>query len=124
MRAGVALATAITFLAAVTLATGCGERMSPPPLTLATTPAGRNTRVTLIAAPDLKVNARLKPALELHDGTVLRFSADRLTSDSAYFAEPPSALLVGRYARVHGTLHASVCGVDEQVCRSVTVRLD
>jgi hypothetical protein len=91
---------------------------------LTTSVDGPDTRVTLHASPRLKINARLAPALELVDGGVLRFTANRLTPDSAYFAEPPSALLAGHHRQVHGTLHASVCGVDEQVCRSVTVELD
>ncbi|MDQ3136766.1 MAG: hypothetical protein M3Q93_04170, partial [Gemmatimonadota bacterium] len=63
------------------------------------------------------------PALELSDGTVLRFDAARLTADSAYFTEPTTALLSGRRADVHGTLRASVCRDDEQVCRTVTLEL-
>lgn len=77
-----------------------------------------------MAAPDLKVSARLKPALELPDGTVLRFDASDLTPDSAYFAVPPTARLSGRHPRVRGTLRASVCGVNELVCRSVSLRLE
>jgi hypothetical protein len=104
---------------------GCDQ---PPraeaPLHLTTSVAGPDTRVTLHADPHLKINARLAPALELAGGSVIRFSAAKLTADSAYFAEPPSALLAGHHDRVHGTLHASVCGVDEQVCRTVTVVLD
>jgi hypothetical protein len=88
-----------------------------------TTPAGPDTRLSLIAAPGLKVNARLKPALELEDGTVLRFDSPRLTPDSAYFAEAPTALLAGRHEKLSGTLRASVCGVDEQVCRRVSLTL-
>ena len=114
-----------TLLLLVGGAVGC--RPSPraePPLHLTTSAAGSDTRLTLHAGPRLKINARLAPALELAGGGVLRFSAARLTPDSAYFAEPPSALLAGRHDRIRGTLHASVCGVDEQVCRTVTVVLD
>jgi thiol-disulfide isomerase/thioredoxin len=92
-------------------------------LEVRTTPAGADTRVTLVAAPGLKVNARLKPALELKDGTVLRFDSPRLTPDSAYFTEPPTAILAGRHEDLEGTLRASVCGVEEQVCRTVGLRL-
>jgi hypothetical protein len=82
------------------------------------------TRLVLEAGPHLKINARLAPALELDGGgTVVRFTARRLTPDSAYFAEPPSATLPGRHPAVHGTLRASVCRDDEQVCRSVRVRI-
>ncbi|MGN6392304.1 MAG: hypothetical protein ACTHM9_08680 [Gemmatimonadales bacterium] len=84
---------------------------------------GADTRLTLEAAPHLKINARLAPSLELSNGTVLRFTVGRLTADSAYFAEPPSATLAGRHPAVHGTLRASVCRDDEQVCRSVSARI-
>ncbi len=92
-------------------------------LHLTTAPDGPDTRVTLHAGPHLKLNARLAPALETTGGTVLRFASGRLTSDSAYFAEPPSAVLPGRHEDVHGTLHVSVCQDDQLVCRSVTVEL-
>jgi hypothetical protein len=101
-----------------------GAPSGHPALRLETTPAGADTRLTLIAAPDLKVSARLKPALELADGTVLRFDAPALTADSAYFAVPATALFLGRHAHVRGTLRASVCGVTELVCHSVSLRLE
>jgi hypothetical protein len=110
-------------LVLIALATGCAGRKADPSLTLTLAPEGLDTRVTLVAAPGLKVNARLKPALELDGGAVLRFDSPRVTTDSAYFAEPPTALLAGRHRGVRGTLRASVCGVDEQVCRTVIVRL-
>jgi hypothetical protein len=103
-------------------ALGCGAS-APTPLSIATSRAGPDTRVTLIAEPGLKVNARLAPALELPDGRVLRFHAARLTEDSAYFAEPPSAIVPGHPDHVHGTLNASVCREDELVCRSVRLTL-
>jgi hypothetical protein len=109
-------------LVALGLATACSR---PPTessqLQVTTAPSGADTRLTLHAAPHLKINARLVPALELDDGTLLRFRIGLLTADSAYYAEPPSAVLPGRHARVHGTLRASVCRDDEQVCRAVRV---
>jgi hypothetical protein len=111
-------------LVAVGLASACSR---PPtesgPLHVTTAPSGRDTRLTLHAAPHLKINARLAPALELGDGTVLRFGAGLLTADSAYYAEPPSSVLPGRHARVHGILRASVCRDDEQVCRAVRMEI-
>jgi hypothetical protein len=67
--------------------------------------------------------ARLKPALELADGSILRFDTSRLTADSAYFAEPPAAVLPGRHRRVRGTLRASVCENDAPVCRALVLEL-
>ena len=103
---------------------GCRAPLRPDALLYLTAGAeGPDTRVTLHAAPHLKINARLAPALELAGGTVLRFGGAPLTADSAYFSESPSALLTGRHDEVHGTLRASVCRDDEQVCRSVTLEL-
>ena len=92
-------------------------------LHLTTTASGSKTRLTLYAAPHLKVNAQVAPALELNDGSVLRFRTGRRTADSTYFAEPPSTVLPGRHETVHGTLRASVCRDDEQICRSLRVEI-
>jgi hypothetical protein len=107
----------------VGLLLGCAGEPNTAGVHLETARIGANTRVTLLAAPGLRVNARLKPALELSDGRVLRFDSSRLTADSAYFAEPPSALLPGMHSRLHGKLRASVCDAGERVCRSVVVDL-
>lgn len=91
------------------------------PVRLAITPAAGYTVLSVIAEPGVKVNARLKPALELADGSVLRFDSPSITPDSAYFTVPPTAELTGRHTAVHGTLRASVCSTGEQICRSVVV---
>jgi hypothetical protein len=101
-----------------------GPSSAPTALRLDTAVLGADTRLTLLAPPDLKVSARLKPALELPDGTVLRFDAPVLTPDSAYFAVPAIARLPGHHPHVRGTLRASVCGVTELVCHSVSLRLE
>jgi hypothetical protein len=93
------------------------------PLRLEMAPAGRDTRVLLLSAPGVKLNARLKPALELTDGTILRFDSPHLTPDSAYFAEPPSALVHGHPTSIHGKLRASVCDAGERVCRTIMLDL-
>jgi len=95
---------------------------TPAPLRVSYSPAGDSTRLTLIPSAGVRINARLKPALELPDGTVLRFDSPRLTSDSAYFAEPPSALVAGPRKDVRGRLRASICG-DEPACRGVALDL-
>ena len=100
----------------------CGGGRPDAPFRVTTSAAGADTRLTLITAPGYKVNARLAPALELPDGTVLRFDAAR-TADWSYFAEPAHVLLAGRHAQVHGTLRASVCRQDELVCRSLTLEI-
>ena len=110
-------------IVALGLAAACSGPAAEPALSLTTTGAGPDTRLTLHAAPHLKINARAAPALELGDGTVLRFRTGLRTADSAYYAEPPSAVLPGQHTRVHGTLRASVCREDEQVCRGVRVEI-
>jgi hypothetical protein len=86
-------------------AAACGRPPAEPAaLRVATAPAGADTRLILHAEPGLKINARLAPALELADGTVLRFDAAERTADSAYFVTPPTARLPGRHHEVHGTL--------------------
>lgn len=102
----------------------CGRSPGgPPPLGLETSRSERDTRLTLVARAGLKISARLAPALELTDGTLLRFSSPALTPDSAYFAEPPTAILGGPPRQVHGKLRASVCDAGASVCRSVVVDL-
>jgi thiol-disulfide isomerase/thioredoxin len=81
--------------------------------------AGPAPSLRLVAAPGVRINARLKPALELDDGTVLRFDSPYLTPDSAYFAAPPTAAPVPPGGPHRGTLRASVCPSQEKFCRSV-----
>jgi hypothetical protein len=103
---------------------GCAaEPLDSSLLRLETAPAGADTRLTLIPASHIKLNAQVKPALELGDGTVLRFDSAELTADSAYFTAPPTATLSGRHDRVRGTLRASVCENDAPVCRSLVLEL-
>jgi len=72
----------------------------------------------LVAAPGVRINARLKPALELDDGAVVRFDSPDVTADSAYFTAAPTAAapLTGNR---HGTLRLSVCPAGEKICRLV-----
>jgi hypothetical protein len=109
---------------AVALALGCGGRVDrPTPLRVERESSAGTTTLALVAARGIRINARVKPALELLDGTVLRFDSPHLTADSAYFTRPPTAVLTGAGRRVAGTLRASVCSEDELVCRAVTLQL-
>jgi hypothetical protein len=108
----------------VVLVTACAPEPRPAaPLHLETTPAGADTRLILVPASHIKLNARVKPALELADGTVLRFDSAELTADSAYFSAPPTALLPGRHSAVRGTVRASICENDAPVCRALVLEL-
>jgi hypothetical protein len=88
------------------------------PLRLAVERDGRVSRFTLVGAPGARINARLKPALELADGTVLRFDSPHVTSDTAYFADAPKAVAALREEVHGGIVRASVCPTGEKICRS------
>jgi hypothetical protein len=110
-------------LAWLLVVSACSSGSEAAPLRLGAAAEGGDTRLTLFHAPGYQINARVAPALTLDGGTVLRFDSTKLSPDSSYFAEPPTALLAGRHHRVHGTLRASVCATAERVCRSVTLEL-
>jgi hypothetical protein len=107
-RSGIVLAVALA-------AHGCGER-----LVLVRLEPGPPLR--LEAARGYRINARLQPALELSDGTVLRFDSPELTPDSAYFAAPPTAAPPSG-VEPRGTLRVSVCATGEEFCRLVVERV-
>jgi hypothetical protein len=108
-------------VAAGILGLGCADR-SDGTLRVERTRVPEGTRLTLIAKSNVQINARLKPALELKDGTVLRFDTPHITADSAYFTAAPELLLpAGMTAR--GKIRASVCDSGEAVCRLATVAL-
>ena len=78
--------------------------------------------LTVVADPEFKINARLPPALDLADSTVLRFHSDSITPDSAYFTAPPTAFLPGAVPP-HGRLHVGICRKTQSVCNVVTLRI-
>ncbi|MEP6473706.1 MAG: hypothetical protein ABJC74_08285 [Gemmatimonadota bacterium] len=78
--------------------------------------------LSVIADPDFKINARLPPALELPDSTVLRFHSDSITADSAYFTAPPTVSFPGSEAP-HGRLHVGICRKNQEVCNVVTLKI-
>jgi hypothetical protein len=107
----------------VALGLGCGRAEPGGPLRLETIRAGDDTRINVVTSPGYKLNARLKPALELPGGRVIRFDSPYLTPDSSYFTQPPSAI-ISRHDRTAGSrLRASLCDPGETVCRTVTLDL-
>lgn len=111
----------LLLFALVACGRGPDGRTAGQPLAIRIVPAGDSSRLVLTAAAGWRIGARLKPAIETPEGAVLRFDSPRLTPDSAYFAEPPTATVPGRLAVVRGTLRASLCGAGERVCRVVTM---
>jgi len=110
-------------LLALPLARAAHAQTNAQPLAVRTELTESSTRLVLVAAPGWKINARVKPALELHNGAVVRFDAAQLTPDSAYFAESPIADIPGKVTNVRGTLKASVCSATEHFCRLLTLKL-
>lgn len=88
-------------------------------LTLTRELRGDAVLLRLLPAPGARINARLKPALERPDGTILRFDSPSITLDSSYFTAPPELLVTGS---TFGAIRASVCPAGEEVCRPVEVR--
>jgi hypothetical protein len=106
------------------LTLGCGTSSGQPgPLRVERESSAGATTLVLVASPGVRINARVKPALELPGGVVVRFDSPHLTPDSAYFTRPPTVTLPGSGRRVGGMLRASVCSEHELVCRSVTLQL-
>ncbi len=123
-RAGIGCAIALAAAAAA-----C-RRDVPAPVTAIITgpqltfePSGRGTLVRLIVPDSQEINARIPPAIELSDGSVLRFAAAGVTPDSAYYTEAPVAWLSYPADTLHGLLRAGICNRGELVCRAVKVRL-
>ena len=79
---------------------------------------GRVSQLRLIGAPGAHINARLKPALELANGTVLRFDSPHVSADSAYFVDAPTVEAPIEQTVHTGIVRASVCSAGEKLCRS------
>ena len=77
-------------------------------------------RLSLVPAAGVRINARLKPVLELTEGGIITFDSPDLTADSSYFTSPPTAMID---RPPHGTIRASVCPPKERVCRRVDIQL-
>jgi hypothetical protein len=103
-----------SFLLLATL--GCGERTTDL-VRVEALPLADSTRLTLVPAPGVRINAALKPALRLQDGTIHRFDSPHITADSAYFTAIPEVTVAGNAVR--GRVTASVCPQGLAVCRVV-----
>ena len=97
----------------------CGRSAVPFRVTVESLTGRR--RFTIVGVPGARINARLKPALELEDGVVLRFNSSHLTPDSAYFADPPTVEASLSQGAHRGLVRASVCPAGEEICRSVAL---
>lgn len=118
LPAGAAVAIAVVAL----LGLGCRANQPVPDLTVSSHQEAGRTTFTLRPAPGVRINARVEPAIEFTDGSVLRLASSSLSADSAYFTAPPTGS-VPTASRHSGIVRASICREDEAVCRPVQVPL-
>ncbi|HEU5051090.1 MAG TPA: hypothetical protein VFU00_12240 [Gemmatimonadales bacterium] len=116
-----------TLLSIVLAAAACAGGRSPAPdvpdLRVERTPSSGGTRLLVIAPPDVKLSAAVKPRLELRDGRVLRFDTTAVSHDSLYYTAPPAAWMAGEESGIRGTLHAGICDEVTSTCRRVQVEI-
>jgi len=86
-------------------------------------PSGDKVVIRAVAAPGLKINARLAPQLELASGRTERLTSSSVTADSAYFTAPPEVTIPGNTPLAGARLRASICDSSAAVCRVVTISL-
>jgi hypothetical protein len=103
---------------ATLLAVSACEYSSPAaPVTLRARSRGGEAILTVVPAGDLRINARVPPAVELAAGGVVRLVRGRVSPDSSYFLEPPWEVRPSGVP-IRGRLRVSFCRPDEAVCRS------
>jgi|GEM_PF-2954169 len=119
------LARAISLMLVVIVPSSCNApRGEPQPVALEVIGTSSAISLQLNASPGVRINARLKPTLELEKGRNITFDAARLTPDSAYFAEAPRAEVAGRLERISGTLRVSVCEDAASYCTTLTLPIN
>ena len=103
---------------------GCAtaRRVGDGLVTLEISARGGELLLTLLPAAGAKINALAKPTLELQDGRLVTFDAATLTSDSAYYAVPPTART--HSGRLEGNLRVGVCPAGMSACQTVTIPVD
>ena len=104
---------------------GCRGAVTPPAdlVRLVAAETGSLVRMTLVPAAGARINARLKPVLELADGTRVQFDSPSLTADSAYYASRPEASMASR-GRIAGTLRVGACPAGLDACLALAIPID
>jgi len=103
--------------------TACGYSPAAAPVNLQAKSRGGEAVLAVVPAGDLRVNARVPPAIELAAGGVVRLARGRVSTDSSYFLEPPWEVRPSGIP-IRGTLRVSLCRPDEAVCRSAQLPVD
>ena len=110
-------------LLASLVAAACGSGPAPAPVRLQAGSLAGEAILAVVPAHDLRINARVPPAIELAAGGVIRLARGRVSMDSSYFLEPPWDVRPPGVP-VRGALRVSFCRADESVCRSVMLQVD
>jgi hypothetical protein len=110
-------------LASLVAVAACGYSPAPAPVYLQAASHGREATLAVVPADDLRINARVPPAIELAAGGIVRLARGRVSLDSSYFLEPPWEVRPTGVP-IRGTLRVSFCRADETVCRSVMLPVD
>jgi hypothetical protein len=110
-------------LASLLAATACGNAPAAAPVTLRERSYGDEAILVVFPAGDLRINARVPPAIELAAGGVVRLVRGRVSTDSSYFLEPPWEVRPSGVP-IRGTLRVSFCRPGEAVCRSAQLPVD
>jgi hypothetical protein len=97
--------------------TACGYSPAAAPVSLQARSRGGAAVLTAVPAGDLRINARVPPAIELAAGGVVRLVRGRVSMDSSYFLEPPWEIRPSGVP-IRGRLRVSFCRPDEAVCQS------
>lgn len=117
--------SAMLLLMSIVLPAACDVvREETSPVALEVVPTSSGFGLSLNAAPGVKINARLRPTLELEDGSNVLFDHGHLTRDSAYFADSPRAVVSGTPGRLAGMLRVSICSDTATYCQSVRIPID
>lgn len=103
--------------------TACGSSHAEAPVSLQARSRGDDVVLAVVPAGDLRINARVPPAIELTGGGIVRLARGRVSGDSSYFLEPPWEVRPPSIP-IRGTLRVSYCRPDEAVCRSATLPVD
>jgi len=110
-------------LASLLAATACGYSPAAAPVNLQARSHGGDAILAVVPAGDLRINARVPPAIELAAGGVLRLVRGRVSMDSSYFLEPPWEVRPPGVP-IRGTLRVSFCRPAEAVCRLEMLPVD
>jgi len=110
-------------LASLLAATACGYSPAAAPVSLRARSHGGEAILAVVPAGELRINARVPPAIELAAGGIVRLARGRVSMDSSYFLEPPWEVRPPGVP-IRGTLRVSFCGPDERVCKSAMLPVE